>query len=142
MHETRPRRPISLKSTPILTGILRLFPIHLDHFFALFLAVAKKFTMRFIQFVIAGAMLTLFNIHAYAKPVQDLGPGYLAPWCDGYNEDTCSKHCSSQGFRNSQCTSAYVQIPSYNSALMLTCKLQLLYLRVGYPSFYNFFLMF
>ena len=107
-----------------------------SRYFTVFLA-ACKFKMRFISFIIAGAF---FNIHvyAYAKPVRldDSGIGHLVPWCDGYNDDTCYSHCKSQGFKYSNCTPMYVQMPSYKFALTLTCKLQLLCLRVSYPISY------
>ena len=100
-------------------------------------SLLANFKMRFISFIIAGAMLTFFDIYAYAKPVRldDPGIGHLAPWCEGYNDDTCHSHCKSEGFKNSNCTAQYVQMP-YKFNLTLTCNLQILYLRVSYPTFY------
>ena len=63
---------------------------------------------------------------------DDPGIGHLAPWCEGYNDDTCHSHCKSEGFKNSNCTAQYVT--SYKFDLILTCKPQVLYLRVSYPS--------
>ena len=67
---------ILVKSIRILTGILQLFPNtswlprSLRVAFSLY-SLLLKFTMRFIQFVVACATLKLFNIYAYAKPVPD-----------------------------------------------------------------------
>ena len=85
-------------------------------------------------------MLAFFDIYAHAKPVKlsslDDPIGHLAPWCQGYNDDTCHDHCKKEGFKHSNCTSVYVQMPSNKFDLTLTCKSQLLYLRVSYPTFY------
>lgn len=115
---------------------------HLQVATSLYSLLLSNFTMRFVPFVIAGATLILFNTYAYAKPITVTTldspglPGHLAPWCDGYNETSCHVHCTSQGFPNSQCTSTYVQMPSYKLVLTLTCKSQFLWLRVSYyPHF-------
>ena len=130
---------ISIKSTRILTGILRLFAIQLDHLqvaFSLYSLLLAKSTMRFIQFVITCATLTLFNIYAYAKPVPSLDSvGHLEDWCAGYDSDSCHNHCTHEGFTHSNCTTEYVQMPLYKFELTLTCKLQFMCLRVSCPPF-------
>lgn len=86
--------------------------------------------MRFIPFIIAGATLTLFNVYAYAKPANPIGK--FTPYCGGYTEDECNLHCAEGGFSKSLC-SEYVQMLSYYTFdLMLTCKPQILFLRVSY----------
>lgn len=104
------------------------------------------FAMRPIEFVIAGATLAFFNTYAYAIPVKESslnGAGQLqAEWCDGYTKDSCAELCQSQGYRSSHCSAAYVQMPSYKSDLVLTCKPQSLFLRVSYYLLSNFQLTF
>ena len=95
---------------------------------SLYFLLLATFTMRFIQFVIAGATLTLFNVYTYAKPV----PVSEHAWCDGYSDLTCSIHCALETFYHSSCATGYVQMPSYKFDLTLKCKLQLLCLHVGY----------
>lgn len=97
---------------------------HLTTFKSLFHYIPcclQKFTMRFIPFLIAGATFTLFNVYAYAKPVMEssssldsLGPpiGHMAPYCEGYSDDSCHTQCITEGFKNSVCSVAYVQLPS------------------------------
>ena len=121
---------LDLLPSLILTGILRLFSIQLEVATSLYSLLFAKFKMRFIPFIIASAMLRVFNTHAYAKPVRleshNSGIGHLASWCDGYDDDTCHKHCVFEGYSKSQCTTKYVQMPSYKFDLSLTCKLQFL----------------
>ena len=80
----------------------------------LYSLLLAKFTMRIIPFLLAGATLAMFNVYAYAKPITNSkkkGIGHLAPYCDGYNDDTCHAHCASEGFPKSNCTPMYVQLP-------------------------------
>ena len=96
----------------------------------------EKFKMRFIPFIITGAMLSFFNLYAYAKPVMLSSLDEPMQYCEGYTTHTCDQHCKSLGFKHSNCTYAYVQMSSYKFDLTLTCKLQFLCLRVSYPTFY------